>query len=63
MRSAPLGRGPEVAGHPRDVQDAETISTVFLTAKFDRTGKVLIRLRAQVGAARFREMMAELRLF
>jgi len=33
---------------------------VFLTAKFDRTWKAMIRFRAKVGAARFRELMAEL---
>ena len=31
-----------------------------LTAKFDRTWKAMIRFRAKVGAARFRELMAEL---
>ena len=29
---------------------------VFLTAKFDRTWKAMIRFRAKVGAARFREL-------
>jgi hypothetical protein len=33
---------------------------VFLTAKFDRTWKAMIRFRAKVKAARFRELMAEL---
>ena len=33
---------------------------MFLTAKFDRTWKATIRFRAKVGAARFRELMAEL---
>jgi hypothetical protein len=37
-----------------------TISAISLTAKCDRTWKALIPLRAQVGAVRFREMMAEL---
>jgi hypothetical protein len=32
----------------------------FRTAKFDRTWKALIRFRAKVGAARFRELMAEM---
>jgi len=39
---------------------AEREWRVFLTAKFDRTWKAMIRFRAKVGAARFRELMAEL---
>jgi len=33
---------------------------VFLTAKFDRTWKAMLRFRGKVGANRFRELMAEL---
>jgi hypothetical protein len=39
---------------------AEREWRLFLTAKFDRTWKAMIRFRAKVGAARFRELMAEL---
>src|SRR5208337_604105 len=39
---------------------AEREWRVFLTAKFDRTWKAMIRFRAKVGATRFRELMAEL---
>jgi len=39
---------------------AEREWRLFLTAKFDRTWKAMIRFRAKVGAMRFRELMAEL---
>jgi hypothetical protein len=39
---------------------AEREWRVFLTAKFDRTWKAMIRFRSKVGAPRFRELMAEL---
>ena len=39
---------------------AEREWRLFLTAKFDRTWKAMIRFRAKVGAMRFRELMVEL---
>jgi hypothetical protein len=39
---------------------AEREWRVFLTAKFDRTWKPMIRFRAKVGAVHFRELMEEL---
>jgi hypothetical protein len=39
---------------------AEREWRVFLTAKFDRTWKAMIRFRKKVRAPRFRELMAEL---
>jgi len=39
---------------------AEREWRVFLTAKFDRTWKAMIRFRAKVGAVRFRKLMTEL---
>jgi hypothetical protein len=39
---------------------AEREWRVFLTAKFDRTWKAMIRFRTKVGAPRFRELMTEL---
>ena len=39
---------------------AEREWRVFLTAKFDRTWRAMIRFRAKVGATRFRELIAEL---
>jgi len=34
--------------------------SIYLTVKFDRTWSALTRLRAQVGAERFRDLMVDL---
>jgi hypothetical protein len=55
-----LRRTAQQAAQRLEREAAEREWRVFLTAKFDRTWKALIRLRGQVGGARFREMTMEL---
>jgi len=59
-RRTELRRASAQAARRFAKEAAEREWRVFLTAKFDRTWKVMIRFRAKVGATRFRELMTEL---
>jgi len=55
-RQTELRRASAQAARRLAREAAEREWRLFLTAKFDRTWKAMIRFRAKVGAARFREL-------
>jgi hypothetical protein len=55
-----LRRASAQAARRLEREAAEREWRVFLTAKFDRSWKAMIRFRAKLGATRFRELMTEL---
>ena len=56
-----LRRASQQAARRLEREATEREWRLFLTAKFDRAWKAAVRLHAQVGTTRFREMMVELR--